>query len=236
MLEYVLLAIVVATAACLQGSIGFGMGLFATPLIALINPGLVPGLVVLLTLPITASVVVRERADVDVPSVAFGLIGRIPGTVLGAWLVTLLATETLALLIGVVVLLGVAISILGWVPQPNRIAVIAAGLISGITGTATSLGGPPMALIWQASKGPRLRGTMNAFFLIGATISAIALLSVGAIDGAIAELALLLFPAIVVGYFMSRLANKILETRLAKFAIHSVSALSAVTLVIIGLL
>ena len=46
-----------------------------------------------------------------------------------------------------------------------------AGATSGVLGTATSIGGPPMALVWQNSSGPKLRGTMSGFFLVGSVLS-----------------------------------------------------------------
>ena len=49
--------------------------------------------------------------------------------------------------------------------------LVAAGAVSGVMGTATSIGGAPMALIWQGHQGRRLRGTMSAFFMVGSAIS-----------------------------------------------------------------
>jgi hypothetical protein len=47
--------------------------------------------------------------------------------------------------------------------------------IAGVMGTATSIGGPPMALVWQGHQGSRLRGTMSAFFMIGSAVSLVSL-------------------------------------------------------------
>ena len=41
-MEVALLALVVLLAACLQASIGFGMGMLAAPFIALVDPRLLP--------------------------------------------------------------------------------------------------------------------------------------------------------------------------------------------------
>ena len=57
-----------------------------------------------------------------------------------------------------------------------------AGATSGVLGTATSIGGPPMALVWQRSTGARLRGTMSGFFLIGSVMSIGVLALTGAVD------------------------------------------------------
>ncbi|OSP39984.1 hypothetical protein B7767_28705 [Streptomyces sp. 13-12-16] len=76
-----------------------------------------------------------------------------------------LPAKYLALLIAGVVLTGVAVSAAGYVPRARRSSVFLAGTASGLMGTATSIGGPPMAMVWQRLSGPRLRATMSAFFL-----------------------------------------------------------------------
>ena len=53
-------------------------------------------------------------------------------------------------------LFGVALTSLGWVPAPRRRNLVLAGATSGVLGTATSIGGPPMALVWQRSSGSEL--------------------------------------------------------------------------------
>ena len=58
-----------------------------------------------------------------------------------------------------------------------------AGATSGVLGTATAIGGPPMALVWQRKSGARLRGTMSGFFLVGSVMSIAALAATGAVDG-----------------------------------------------------
>ncbi len=53
--------------------------------------------------------------------------------------------------------------------------MVLAGAASGVLGTATAIGGPPMALVWQRNTGARLRGTMSGFFLVGSVMSIAAL-------------------------------------------------------------
>ncbi|WP_189219385.1 MULTISPECIES: hypothetical protein [Streptomyces] len=58
-----------------------------------------------------------------------------------------LPARHLALLIAGVVLVGGAASAAGFVPRQRRRSVLLAGLASGLMGTATSIGGPPMAMV-----------------------------------------------------------------------------------------
>lgn len=228
--EYALIAGVVFLAACLQASTGFGMGMLAAPVVAMVDPALLPATLILLALLVTVLVTVRERQHLDLRGTGWALVGRIPGSFLGAWLVALLSKEGLAWVVVIVVVTGLVLAIRGWAPEPVRLNLIAAGAASGIMGTATSIGGPPMALVWQGHRGSRLRGTMSAFFMVGSAISLAALGVAGAVSGHILTLALWLVPAVLGGYVASRFVNRFLNTaRLRMLALGS-SALGSLLL------
>jgi uncharacterized protein len=44
---------------------------------------------------------------------------------------------------------------------------VAAGVVSGFTGTAAGLGGPPLALLYRASGSEKLRPTLAGVWLVG---------------------------------------------------------------------
>jgi uncharacterized membrane protein YfcA len=230
-LEISIIAVTIIAASALQASIGFGMGMLAAPVIGLIDPTLLPGSIIMLAVVVTAMVAVRERAALDLTGAGWALVGRIPGSLAGAWLVAVLPAEGLAWLVALVVLGGVILAFAGWAPVPGRISLISAGAASGVMGTTTSIGGAPMALIWQRSHGPRLRGTMSAFFLVGSTISLVALIAVGAVTRQTVTLALWMIPAVLVGYLLSRYANRLLDHRRLRLVALSVSTLGAVLLI-----
>ena len=109
------------------------------------------------------------------------------------------------------VLLGVVLTSAGWVPAARRRNVVLAGATSGLLGTATSIGGPPMALVWQRNTGARLRGTMSGFFLIGSVMSLVALAFTGAVDGHTLRTFAVLVPAALAGFALSRYVNRFLD-------------------------
>ena len=53
-----------------------------------------------------------------------------------------------------------------------------AGALSGFMGTIVSIGGPPIALLYQNESGPSLRGTLSAFFVVGVALAIIGLCAV----------------------------------------------------------
>jgi uncharacterized membrane protein YfcA len=229
---YSVIAVAILFASCLQASIGFGMGMLAAPVVALVDSSLIPGTLIMLASLVTLMVVIRERTAIDVRGTGWALVGRVPGTVAGALLLAAMPERALALAIAGVVLAGVLVTSLGWAPTPRRRNLVLAGATSGVLGTATSIGGPPMALVWQRSTGAELRGTMSGFFLIGSVMS-IGMLSItGAIDGNTWRWFAFLVPATVIGYALSRYANRLLNPQRQRWTAIVVSAVGAGVLVV----
>lgn len=225
--ELAVIVVVIVLAACLQGAIGFGLGMLAAPAIALVDPSLLPGSIVLLAGGVTVLGVIRDRTAIDLSGTGWALLGRVPGTVLGAVLVALLPARGLALTLAGTVLLGVLLSVCGWRPAPRPATVAVAGAASGALGTATAIGGPPMALVWHGSSTAQLRGTMSAFFLVGALMSLAGLAAVGALDQRTLQFAAVLTPAMILGFALSGLINKHLNRQRVRRVALAASALGA---------
>jgi uncharacterized protein len=81
---------IVAAASTLQASTGMGMALLAAPLLALIDPALVPGPALCAVMILSAVVAWRERAVLDVHMLAPAILGLLIGTAIGARLLALL--------------------------------------------------------------------------------------------------------------------------------------------------
>ncbi|WP_236571885.1 sulfite exporter TauE/SafE family protein [Janibacter melonis] len=229
--ELVVVGVAVALAAMLQGSIGFGMGMIAAPVVALVQPTLLPATLVLLAAVVTTLTLVTDRQHVDLRGTGWALTGRVPGSVAGAAVVALAPDRVLALLVAAVVLAGTVITGLGWRPEPTKGALLTAGAASGLFGTATSIGGPPMALVWQGHHGARLRGTMSAFFLVGSAVSVATLAVAGAVDAEIMRAVVLLLPMPVVGFVLSRGLNRVLDPVRQRRVAIAVSVVGAVLLI-----
>jgi hypothetical protein len=227
---YLVIAVAVVVASCLQASIGFGMGMFAAPVVALVDPALIPGTLIMLAAVVTLLVTVVEREHIDLRGTGWALVGRVPGTVAGALLVATLPARGLSLLLAGVVLFGVVLASFGWAPRPRRQNLVLAGSASGLLGTATSIGGPPMALVWQGKDGPVLRGTMSGFFLIGSVLSVGVLALTGSIGTDTLVTAALLTPGLLLGYVLSRHVNRLLDKRRLRWSALVMSALGAVLL------
>jgi hypothetical protein len=218
--------------ALLQVAIGFGLGMIVAPVLAIVEPSLVPSVNLLLACCVTSAVLVQDGAALDVRGAGWALVGRVPGVVAGTLLVTLLPRRVLALLVVAAVLVGVAVTLYGFRPRPSRPAVVVAGAMSGLMGTATSIGGAPMAMVWAQFAGPRLRSTMGAFFLVGSAMSLAALTLAGSVRLADLRYSLLLIPAAALGFVLARPVGRRLDVRRTRIAAMAMSVAGAVVLAV----
>lgn len=232
LLQWVLASAAVGAGACIQGTIGFGLNLVAAPVLLLVDTSLVPGPAVFLALVLTTLTARRERAFIDVPAVGWALLGRVPGVALGALALVALPTRGVVAAFVAAVLAGVVMSALDWRLQPTRMTLLGAGAVSGVMGTAASIGGPPMALLYQRSPGPTIRATLSAYFAVGVVTSLTALAAVGRFGTAEVRAALLLVPALVAGYLASGRAAAVLDRGWTRAGVLALSAGSALALLV----
>jgi uncharacterized membrane protein YfcA len=222
----------VAIGACIQGTLGFGLGLIAAPVLALVDKDLIPGPLLLIGVATTTTVFLRERGSVDWRGMKWAIVGRVAGTAVGAWAVVAFSKDALIVALSLSVILGVIMSVAGWNFRPTTTSLIGAGTLSGIMGTLTSIGGPPMALVYQKESAQRLRSTLAGFFLIGATLSLASLFAGGEFGWHELRLGVALIPGLVIGLGSSRRMARFLDNRYTRPAVLGFSALSSLTLLI----
>lgn len=226
-----LAALVVVFSAWVQGAVGFGYALVSAPLLALVSPALVPGPIMLSSLVLSLASGLRERHSIDRRGVSVALVGRVPGVVLGASALAWLPEATMNVVFGGAVLLAVALSVSGLRLPMTTPTLLGNGFLSGVMGTMTSIGGPPIALVYQDADGPRLRSTLNTYFAIGSAMSIPALAVAGHFGSKELLDGLMLLPATAVGFAMSSGSRAYLDrgrTHTAVMAVASVSALAVV--------
>jgi hypothetical protein len=230
-LEILLATVVVAAGAALQAVLGFGLGLVGAPVLHLIDPELVPGPLLFVMVPLTVLVARRERGSLDLRGIRWALVGRVPGTIAGTVAVASFSERSLGVLLGLVVLGAVVLSVAGWHVQPTSGTLLAAGVASGFMGTATSIGGPPMAMVYQRRTGAELRSTLAAYFVVAAGFSLFVLAVAGEFDGEGLSLGLRLLPGVVLGYLLSGPLGTVLDKGRTRPAVLGASAVSAVVLI-----
>lgn len=220
----------VAVGACVQGAVGFGLSLLAVPILVLVDPALVPVPMIIASLVLNLGTSYRNRGGIDA-GVRWLLLGSVPGTVLGAYAIATLPQRPLAITFGVLVLAAVAVSVSGLKVAPTTGSLLAAGVISGFTGTASSIGGPPIALMYQRAHGSILRGTLALYFLVGSVLSLLVLALFGKLGGHELAESALLAPFMVAGFACSGPAARVLDRGRTREAVLLVSTVSAIALI-----
>jgi uncharacterized membrane protein YfcA len=165
------IALAVMVAALIQGAIGVGFALVVAPIAAITRPDLLPGAILVLMLPLNAFVAWRERSHFDLRSVSWITTGRFAGTFVGFWILIAVTTPMLNLVVGATIVLAAVATKFAPKFTPSPTAYLGAGLITGVTETATGIGGPPLALVYQHHPAPTLRATIALCFLLGEIFS-----------------------------------------------------------------
>lgn len=220
--------------AALQGAAGFGMALIAAPPLMVIAPEFIPGPLIAAGIILTGLVAYRDRAHIDYSGIRPALAGRVLGTALAAVFLSAASPASFDLAFGLLVLLGVGLSVQGLQFRVTPISAGTAGLFSGLMGTISSIGGPPMALLYQREGAARLRATLAAYFVLGVAFSLAALYAVGRFGWPQLKLALILSPAMLAGFFLARPLQARLSEKWIRPIVLGLSFLSALWIIARG--
>ncbi len=233
--EIAIASLLVAIGSLLQGALGFGLAIFAAPLLFLIEPAFIPAPVLCVAMVISAIIVWRNRAGLAIGELGSAVIGRMPGMVAAFWLLATAPQEVLSVLLGTAVLLGVVASLLPGDIAPTRNRLLAAGFMSGFMGTATSVGGPPMALLYQHARGPHIRANLSGYFLVGSTVSLAGMTLLGHFAWPELLMALAVMPGALVGVFLAGYLHRWVDAGRIRPILLVLCALSALAVMVDGL-
>jgi uncharacterized membrane protein YfcA len=227
-----LLSVAVAFAAFVQGTIGVGFALITAPLLGLLEPKLLPVGVLMLMLPLNLYVAWRERPAIDLGGAGWITAGRVAGTAGGLWVLTALSASALAWFVGGSILAAVLATLAMPAFAPSRHALVGAGVVTGVTETATGVGGPPLALVYQHQPVPVMRATIAVCFLVGELVSLVVLFASGRVGAPQLLGAAMLLPALVVGGLASRYMHLRVNARFMRGFVLAFATVSALILLV----
>ncbi|TAL81527.1 MAG: sulfite exporter TauE/SafE family protein [Candidimonas sp.] len=217
--QIALVALTVFVAAVTQGTTSMGFALISAPVIALIDPSLLPVWLLIMMVPLNVYVVLRERFAIDYYATKWISLGRIAGTFGGVWILVAIPLSWLSTLIGIAIILASLASFLIPVFNPGKKALTVAGLITGVAETATGIGGPPLAIACQHMPVATLRATAALCFLIGQIVSLVVLALSGRTNAHQFMAALLMMPALLAGMWVSHLIHHRINARVLRRAV-----------------
>lgn len=226
--HYAAMAAVVFGAAVAQGVGGVGFAMFAAPVAAMFFPQLAPGPLLTLGGFISLLTALRERGAIDWPAVSYALAGRAVGTLIAIYAMARFAPQALGVLFACMILAAVALSVAGlkFSATPGRVS--GAGVASGIMGTMTSVGAPPIAIVLQHAAAPRLRATLGMVLFLGSIFSLAMLALAKRYTGYHAGLALSLAPFLLAGFAVSSRLRTLLPPRAVRGVLLVACAMGAV--------
>ncbi|MGF1726572.1 sulfite exporter TauE/SafE family protein [Photobacterium nomapromontoriensis] len=224
-------ALALAAGCFVQSTVGFGMAIVAAPIVYFFEPRFVPGTITLVGLVLALINMWQYRTMLSVKGLGAAFIGRIPGTFAAMALLLYISPESLALVLGTGVLMAVVISLLKVRIQPTPKALFWAGFASGLMGTSTSIGGPPMALVLQHADAGKLRANLAGYFAFSCVLSLIALSATGHFSLWHLKYGLMILPApILASMFAYRIQHRIKAEwlRYALLVLCSISGVVAI--------
>ncbi len=206
-------ALSLAAGCFIQTALGFGMAVLAAPIIVLVRPEWVPVALTVTALSLSLMNSWHHRVGIQWRTMAVPFITRLPGTAIGAWILTLLPVAALQILVAASVFIAVLVTAFGRAFQATPTRLGAAGFISGIMGTTTSIGGPPMALVMQHGPANTTRANLSIYFTYSCILSLVSYQAVGILTPQLWLESLSFLPAALFGFFLGRLAHDWVDTR-----------------------
>lgn len=229
---YLLAGVAIAAGTCLQCGLGFGLGTLCAPLLALLDPTMVPAPLLLITVMITAVQTAVGRHSLELRELGWALAGRVPGTAVGTAVLLVLPLRGLQAFFGATLLVAVLLSVIGMRPAVNRPTLLGAGVASGVMGTAVSSGAVPLAWLLQDRHGAGLRASLSTFFFVGTLLSLLGLTVTGQLGAPELRTAALLLPGVAVGAVASRWAVRVLDPRVTRYVVLTISGVASAGLVV----
>jgi uncharacterized membrane protein YfcA len=222
----------IVLAALVQGTLGLGLSLVAAPVVALLDPSLMPGGMLVLGMVMPAMTMAHEWRHVSWHQAGWLTSARVATTPLGVLVLAWLPASAIGIVIGAVVLLAVILTAWRFEVRATRRNLVIAGAVAGVSATAASIGGPPAAVVLQHEHGPRLRATLAAFFLIGSIVSLAALAIGGELTRHQVAYGVSWIPALALGFALAvPLQRRIHGPRLRIFVLVLAAASSVVAII-----
>jgi uncharacterized membrane protein YfcA len=228
----VLIVLVVVLGAAVQSMVGLGLNLVSAPIVTLLEPSLVPELPLVLAVILPGLTLAHSRAEIDWRGLGWLMPSRVPGTVLGVLLLGWISTRTLGIAVGVMVLLAVLLTARAIELPMTRSSLSTAGFVAGVAGTTTSIGGPPVALLYQHRPPQEIRSTLAVFFTLGALVSLTAIGIGGGLEWRAVVLGVVLAPVLLLGTLVGVRLQGIFPDRATRFAVLGICAASALVLLV----
>lgn len=163
-----LFSMIILVASILQTSTGFGFSIMATPfLLLLFEPRDAIQINLILSLVISASLLMTIKKDIDTGILKRFVVGSLAGLPIGMAIFSMLDMTLLKLGVSVLILALTVLLMLKFRIRGSQKRDVGAGGLSGAFTTSIGMPGPPLLLYFSGTDATKekLRGTTLAFYL-----------------------------------------------------------------------
>ncbi|MFM8901929.1 MAG: sulfite exporter TauE/SafE family protein [Actinomycetota bacterium] len=241
LLQFAAIALIVFGASLMQALFGFGFGLISVPLMIFFVD--LPTAVVTATAVSTVSCSIQwfESRAIRARQISVRLvISALFGMPFGLWLLVNLDARPMKAVLGVVVMIGVFLSVKGF--DLRRLPVwfdYSMGLLAGVLSTATSTnGGPLVFLLHSRHYSPEnFRAVLNRVFTVLNFLTLLTFYFAGKIDIDVVRLSALAIPVMFAGVYLGTKARRLVDAdqfRSLVVALLFATGLSAILNSILG--
>lgn len=206
--------LIVFFATMIRSTFGFGEGLIAVPLLALIIPiEIAAPVVVLLSITIAAVVVVQDWRKIHVHSTGWLLAPTFPGIPLGIALLTSIHQHVVKGVLAIVIMAFSGYSLLGGKPpelrSDSRAWLLGCGFFAGVLGGAYGMNGPPLVIYGAMRRwSPQhFRATLQGYFLPASVVTMAGYWLAGVWVPAVTHYYLMSLPAALPAIFLGGFVN-----------------------------
>ncbi len=209
--ELILVLLITAAGAIVQGSAGIGLGLIAGPILLSIDVDFAPGPLLLGGLVIGARHMTAEWDDLDRPALSRALLGLPIGLFAGLAILRVMATDTLSLTVGLLICVAAVGLLSGASLHRTNSTDVVTGASAAFTSVTAAIPGPPL-VIGFADLEPRcLRCTVSAFVAVTGVVVFFGLVAIGRFGWHEAALLGTMIPGLVLGLVLSRWTRPLLD-------------------------
>ncbi len=217
---------------------GSGIGglwfcIIAVPLLVLLDTAYAPGPTLLASLLLAVIMTRRGRHRHQFQPFAHGIIRAFDRCRDRGLALTHDPNHT-AYLFGGIILLAVGLSLTGLKVPVTSASLLGIAAVAGVMGTMAGIHGPPLALLYQRENADKVRAMLAVFFLIGYSLSLLALGWTQLFRMRELTLGCSLMPGVVIGYILSRLLKDVFKNTSLHGPILFVATLSALALLLKG--
>lgn len=235
-METLITWVVVMLGATMQGMTGLGFALVSVPILVMFEDARsVIVTTLILSSLLNALILYQARDHITLRDAGPITLGSVLGVPFGSYLLSVLSPEALKLMVSVLVLAFSIPLLLGYSRSFRHLqaASVGIGAVSGALQSSTSMGSPPVVL-FMANQGiskESFRGTLVLRSMAASALSVVVLVPSGMINSSIALHALLMAPALLVGFVLgSRLLKLVPQQTFKKVTILLIAGTALLSL------